>query len=608
MKLRTKLILCFTVVIILIGGIGLTSTYISDRVKDQATVESNRALAEVELAGELALQLYQSLTRTQYLLENKYRESLSNNFGRDSKSREALIENVDESISKFRKSLTEIKEVTKRKKDYFFESSVEMDTVNVLINKLDKKFSIYSSLLDQFVELSGENYPDAKEFFTVTIEPYFRTNLLPLIIRVRDEIQATHKKQIASLNNRLAKIGFILAFATVGALLIAIALTFFLYRSIANPLQKISEAAKSIGKGNLDERINYDSGDELGELSDTFDTMAENLSQITVSRDYVDSIIEAMEDLLVVTDTDYNISRINSAGLQLLGSKEKELLGTPASEIFENQTQQIAGEQALDNIKSCNAEIIEEEGEAIPVSVSKGVIRNPDGNISGYVIVASDISVEKEAQEKIAQSLKEKEVLLAEVHHRVKNNLAVTSGLIEMQMWETENENAAAVLRQSQLRIRTIALVHEKLYQTDTLSHIVFDTYIEELLKTINNMYLKSANSVEINTDLSPVVLNVNQAIPCALLINEVIVHAIKYVFVDDKSGTIHLSLQNEEDVVTLDIRERDGLISKDEMKEDSLEMSLVKTLTKQLGGELQVLYDEGLRIVVQFAPEEVES
>ena len=606
MKLRTKLILSFSIVILLVGGIGITSSYINQEVKDQVTVESTQAIDEVELAGEMGLQLYQSLTRTQYLLEDQYRQSLSMNFSRSNKTRQALIADIDESLKMFRHSLKETRKLVKNKPDHFFRDTTGSGEVLALLDRLDAKFEIYSSLLKQLQNLSAESYEDGKEFFTVTIEPYFRTNLMPLIEKVRKEIQASHEEKISILNSQLDRVGFILIIATFVALLAGISLTLFLYRSIANPIQKIARAAKNIGRGNLSERIGYESNDELGELSDTFDQMAESLSHTTVSRDYVDSIIEAMADLLIVTDEQYQITRVNSAGVVMLDSSEEELLGKEAAGMFDNLSRNIFGGKNGYSITSCNAELLTGQDDNIPVSVSKGVIRNKEGEVDGFVIVASDISSEKEAQKKISQSLKEKEVMLAEIHHRVKNNLAVISGLLQMQMWEAESEQAASALQQSQLRVRSIALVHEKLYQSSSLSYIEFDKYTKDLLDAISNTYLSSGSSIEIVTDLDHVVLNINQAIPCSLLINELVVNAFKHAFEDRKGGKIEVGMIQSDEKVTLRVRDNGKGIGNDENDSDSLGMSLIETLASQLDGTLNFQSEGGLEVELEFKAEEV--
>jgi len=606
MKLSTKLVLSFSIVVVLVGGIGITSSYINEAVKDQVTAESEQAIDEIELAGEMAVHLYQSLTRTQYLLEDRYRQSLSMNYNRGNRTKKTLKENINESLQKFQQSTNESrKRIRQEPSNFIIEDTTSSSDVLQLLNKLEKKFSIYSSLLNQFQSLSSESYEDGKEFFTVTIEPYFRTNLLPLIEEVRTAIQTNHQQGVKHLNSQLSWVGNILMFATVLSLLIAISITFFLYRSLANPIKKIATAAKSIGQGNLDERINYSSNDELGQLSSTFDHMAESLSKTTVSRDYVDSIIEAMADLLVVTDENYNITRVNSAGIQMLNSTEDEILGQHIDTIFNNLPDKISKRQANGNVKNSDSVLVSRDGDEIPVSISKGTIKNSSGTTDGYVILASDISAEKEAQQKIAKSLKEKEVMLAEIHHRVKNNLAVIAGLLEMQIWEAESDLAASALKQSRLRVQSIALVHEKLYQTESLSFIEFDQYVQDLLEGIHGTYSIEESNIEITTELERIVLNINQAIPCSLLINELVVNSLKHGFEDGQEGNIKVLLKEIDKQVNVIVKDNGKGFSEEEDPE-SVAITLVKTLAKQLDGTVTFKNENGANISVLFKAEEV--
>lgn len=610
MKLRTKLILSFSVVVLLVGGIGVTFSYVNEVVKDQTTQESKQAIEEIERAGEMGLQLYQSLTKTQYLLEDKYRKSLSMNFSRGAMSNAVVVKNIDNALEKFHRNLQETQKLVRKDHPEVLKDSTKLAVVDSLLTKLDKKFGIYQALVKQLQKLSSESYSDGKEFFTVTIEPYFRTNLLPLIENVRHQIQLNHEQRIAELNAQLVRVSRILIIATILVLLAIIVLTLYLYRSIANPIQKLAHAAQNIGKGNLDDRIDFDSNDELGKLSETFNHMAESLSKTLVSRDYVDSIIESMGDLLIVTDKDYKITRVNSAGLTILDSSVEDLLGRDMGELFsaaEGGNSKAEDKRTItDAIKNQNSKLLASGNRQIPVSVSKGKIEGQDGEIKGYVIVASDISSEKEAQEKIARSLEEKEVLLAEIHHRVKNNLAVISGLIQMQIWESENESALSALQKSQLRIRSIALVHEKLYQSESLSDIDFDKYISDLLEAVDKTYQGENTSIEIATDLDPIVLNINQAIPCSLLVNELVVNSFKHAFDGAQQGTIEVSIKKQdEQSVSLTVKDDGRGFPDAESDLNSQGMTLINTLSEQLGGELTLKNSGGAEVTVTFAIED---
>lgn len=594
----------------LVGGIGLASSYITKSVKDEVITESKQAIEEIQLAGEMGMQLYHSFTKTQYLLEDGYRQSLSANLSRSNLSNEAVIAKIDSSHKSFRRSIAQMRTFIDKDHRHFLQNLVESARITAQLEHLEKKFNIYVSLVEQLQLLSSEDYEDGKEFFTITIEPYVRTTLLPLIEDVRKEIQLNHQTKIAALNTQLTEVGRWLGIATLIALIIAVSLTFFLYRSIANPLKNLARAAQNIAHGNLDDRIDYHSNNELGQLSSTFNRMAESLSRTTVSRDYVDSIIESMADLLIVTDQEYKITRVNSAGLLMMNRTEEEVLGRQAHFIFKNDQQSIFREgtnKKLELVKG-NTAIKRQGGSDIPVSASKGKIKGRNDEVKGYVIVASDISSEKEARQKIVQSLKEKEILLAEIHHRVKNNLAVISGLLQMQIWEADNEFAAVALQESQLRVQSIALVHEKLYQSESLSYIRFDKYIQELLQAVSSTYLSHDSDIKIITDLESVVLNINQAIPCSLLLNELVSNALKHAFGEQRKGCIEISMTQSENQVVLKVKDDGKGFPGTKGDSKSMGMSLVDTLCKQIDGQLEFKNNSGAIVTVKFKREEVTA
>src|SRR5690625_6739115 len=133
-------------------------------------------------------------------------------------------------------------------------------------------------------------------------------------------------------------------------------------------------------------------------------------------------------------------------------------------------------------------------------------LKDLTGELVGYVFVASNITAQKEAEEKLNKSLREKEVLLAEIHHRVKNYLAVICGLLEMQVWNLpDDDKSISPLKESQLRIQSIALVHELLYQSENFSEVKYDEYILKLLNAIQQMNRGQKNSIRLLNRLEPV-------------------------------------------------------------------------------------------------------
>lgn len=203
--------------------------------------------------------------------------------------------------------------------------------------------------------------------------------------------------------------------------------------------------------------------------------------------------------------------------------------------------------------------------------------------------VIHDITELKEKQRVIGKSLKEKEMLLQEIHHRVKNNLAMISSMLELQIMQSTEDAAINALRDSQLRIQSIAIIHEKLYQSDSLDKIGFDKYLQELVESIKKMYSDVDGKVETIYDLDQVSLNINQAIPCSLLVNEVVVNCFKHAFPNYGKGTLHLKLDYDEPHLKLEIGD-DGIGLPEDFdiqKQDSLGMTLIQALSSQLEGEI---------------------
>ncbi|MDZ7771486.1 MAG: histidine kinase dimerization/phosphoacceptor domain -containing protein [Balneolaceae bacterium] len=608
MKLSTKLLLSFGFVTLLLLSLGLASKYLNDRARQQLVVESRSAVQELELASEIGIELYRSMANIQYFLEERYRRSLSGQAGEDTVTLDRSRLNIRESLESIRSKLANYRSAAGspgERADSAAAASLQT------LRTISDKMTIYTSLVEQLMELTSDSYEDGKEFFTVTIEPYFRSNLLPLIVELRAQTKNSMDRRISGLNARLDASSQWLLYGTVAALLAAMGLAWMLYRSIASPVARLAEAAREVGRGNLDRRIEVGSSDEIGQLGHTFNRMAENLSRTTVSRNYMDDIIESMGDALVVADRSGTIQRVNGAALKMLGyQSEGELSGRDIGILLPEGDD---GGELFKPEEGCTFEAYETrfrrtDGGTLPVSVSKGFMHDADGKIQGMVCVAGDITERKKAKDQIARSLREKEVLLAEIHHRVKNNLAVISGLLQMQMWETESHSARQVLIDSQLRVQSIALVHEKLYQSDSLSHVAFDTYARELVEAIGQTYMNGEREIELRTDLEPLEMSINQAIPCALLLNELTVNSYKHAFGDRPKGKIEVKVYREEDDIVVVVRD-DGRGLPEDFSLDqaqSLGMSLMDTLVQQLRGELDVFNDGGAVFRVHFPADEV--
>ncbi|MGD8748899.1 MAG: PAS domain S-box protein, partial [Balneolaceae bacterium] len=202
----------------------------------------------------------------------------------------------------------------------------------------------------------------------------------------------------------------------------------------------------------------------------------------------------------------------------IVPENEKEIAYSISETIFSGKTAFYSGKR------------LAKDGGLVDVLIY-GVPVNVNNKTVAIFGIYVDITNRKQAEEKLKKSLKEKEVLLAEIHHRVKNNLAVITGLLELQSYNTSSEEATDILQASQMRVNSIALIHEKLYQNENLSEISFDIYLEQLAEVILQSMGSDKTKVNIEINAEPIELTISQAIPCGLILNELITNAYKHAF-----------------------------------------------------------------------------
>ncbi len=218
------------------------------------------------------------------------------------------------------------------------------------------------------------------------------------------------------------------------------------------------------------------------------------------------------------------------------------------------------------------------------------------GKVREISCLAHEITEKKRTEKQIKQSLKEKEVLLKEVHHRVKNNLQVISSILNLQSSYVKDKNTLEILKESQNRIKSMSFIHESLYQTKNFSSIDFSDYILNLSKNLVHSYRVYNDLVDLNLDFDKVYLNLDQAIPCGLIINELVSNALKYAFGEEEEGEIYISFREREEEVIMKVEDTGiGLPEGfDYRNTDSLGLQLVVTLVEQLDGNIALRSKEG--------------
>ena len=316
--------------------------------------------------------------------------------------------------------------------------------------------------------------------------------------------------------------------------------------------------------------------------------------------------IESTTEMITITDLNNRFTFLNRAFEKKYGYSESELIGKEVEiigsvknlpeihEVVFKDTKKGGWEGELVNTKK--------DGTEFPILLSTSQIKNKQGEVMGYIGVARDITELKNAYDRLRHSLTEKEILLKEVYHRIKNNMQVISSLLNIQSQSVTEPTAIELFRETQNRVRIMQLIHEKLYKSQDLSKIDFSLYIRDLTDQLRRAYPVSKN-IELTINSEGIFLGVDRAIPCGLIINELISNAYKYAFTDGQKGNIYIELTVQEDKLCLIVSDNGiGIPETIDFREsDSLGMILVSTLSDQLEGTVEIDRTAGTKFTIRF-------
>ncbi|MDO9043895.1 MAG: PAS domain S-box protein [Methanobacteriaceae archaeon] len=324
------------------------------------------------------------------------------------------------------------------------------------------------------------------------------------------------------------------------------------------------------------------------------------------SEDYYRTIFENTGSATVILEKDTTISRVNTGFETLTGYSREEIEGKKSFKDFlhpEELPKTLKYHQMCRN----KIELAPKEYETIGfnkngdlkyVVATIAIIPGTDKSLVSLM----DITARKAAEEQIIKSLEEKDVLLKEIHHRVKNNLQIISSLLNLQAYHIKDPADLEIFKESQIRVKSMALIHEQLYQSENLASINFAEYIKNITSQLFNSYSSPTTTITLNLDLQDVNLEIETAIPCGLIINELVSNSLKHAFKNRNKGKINISLNQDSENVVLSISD-DGVgfdLGKINIS-DSLGLKLVKTLVNQLDGSLEIRSDEGSSFLIIF-------
>lgn len=322
-------------------------------------------------------------------------------------------------------------------------------------------------------------------------------------------------------------------------------------------------------------------------------------------------VVEAAPNAMVEVDTAGVITMVNVQAERMFGYTRAELLGQPIEMLVPERFRPHHPKQRsgfarapVSRPMGAGRDLYARRKDGSEFAVEIGL--NPVETQAGTTVLSAivDISDRKNKESRIRAALAEKDVLLGEIHHRVKNNLQIVHSLLDLQSARFEDPAVLEMLRDTQNRIQSMALIHQILYQSRDFSGVDFRAFLDDLVPTLAAAYGLDAERIALNIDVADVLLPLNQAMPCGLIVNELITNSLKHAFTDGRRGHLDIIMSNDSaGRVHLIVRDDGvGFVERPAAaNEDSHGLKLVNLLAEQLHGEVRVHQAQPTEFALSF-------
>lgn len=329
--------------------------------------------------------------------------------------------------------------------------------------------------------------------------------------------------------------------------------------------------------------------------------------RLNANQKYTRLLLDSSIDMICACDQEGRITELNRAGQSTFGYPPAEVLSKDLSILYADQNQYKSIQSIIAEDENFLGEVkhIKKNGDTFPAYISASVLKNERGEIIGMMSISRDITRIKEAEEQLKKSVHEKETLIKEIHHRVKNNMQVISSILKLQSAYVTDKKTIELLDECRNRIASMAFIHATLYLTKDFTNINFADYVNNIASNLHQSYVSPDKKIVLKLDVPRVFLHIDDAIPCGLIINELLTNSFKYGFVKKKKGTVGISVKVKKENIILAIWDNGAGFPKkvDYRNTESLGLQLVISLTEQLGGKikLETRPGEGTKFIIAF-------
>jgi PAS domain S-box-containing protein len=329
--------------------------------------------------------------------------------------------------------------------------------------------------------------------------------------------------------------------------------------------------------------------------------------RLNSNQKYTRLLLDSSIDMICACDQEGRITEFNHAGQNTFGYSLMDVLTKDLSILYADEEQYSTIRKIIDEDENFLGEVkhIKKNGETFPAFISASVLKNERGENIGMMSISRDITRIKETEEQLKKSVHEKEILLKEIHHRVKNNMQVISSILKLQSAYVKDKKTIELLDECRNRIASMAFIHATLYMTKDFTNINFADYVNNIASNLQQSYVSSDKKIMLKLDVPKVYLHIDDAIPCGLIINELLSNSFKYGFLKKKKGTVGISVKVKKENIILAIWDNGAGFPKkvDYKNTESLGLQLVVSLTEQLGGKIKMesRAGEGTKFILAF-------
>jgi len=340
------------------------------------------------------------------------------------------------------------------------------------------------------------------------------------------------------------------------------------------------------------------------------ENITEKYNKLLESQEKFQSIIDSAVDGIITTDMDGKIVYVNHSLKNIFGYDNDEIEGKHVTMLMPDRYKQKFIDK-LDKFNSTGNHELEgqtfdsyglrNDGTEFPFEISIATWGPKSNKFTTSII--RDVTSRKKTEKMLKNSLDAKEMLLKEIHHRMKNNLMIISSLLNLQSRYIKDEESKNIFKESQNRARSMALMHERLYQSADLKSIDFGDYISTQANDIYHTYVMDTNLIKLNIDVDDLRLDINTSIPLGLIVNELVTNSLKHGFPEGKSGEIGIIFHKQDENYILEIKDNGVGFSEDidYNNTDSLGLQLINNLTDQIDGEIEFNTSSGTSFKISF-------